>query len=221
MSLKSNKTKVETLKNCFLFHPLMASKILFRAVIEVLGKPKEHVEESIRAYLDKLKTNQDYEFINEEIAEIKKQEEQDLWGIFAEIEVKTSSTELLTDFCFNYMPSQIEILEPSEMKLSDDEISGILNSFQAKLHQVDMVAKQVKKERDYFKTNMSSLLRNYLTFLLSRKPLTSDQLSKITGVPADNLEDFLDKLIDSGKINLKEGLYSLNLEQKKEENNDR
>jgi hypothetical protein len=199
----------------------MASKILFRAVIEVLGKPKEHVEESIRAYLDKLKTNQDYEFINEEIAEIKKQEEQDLWGIFAEIEVKTSSTELLTDFCFNYMPSQIEILEPSEMKLSDDEISGILNSFQAKLHQVDMVAKQVKKERDYFKTNMSSLLRNYLTFLLSRKPLTSDQLSKITGVPADNLEDFLDKLIDSGKINLKEGLYSLNLEQKKEENNDR
>ena len=67
---------------------------------------------------------------------------------------------------------------------------------------------------------MSSLLKNYLTFLLSRKPLTSDQLSKITGVPADNLEDFLDKLIDSGKINLKEGLYSLNLEQKKEENND-
>ncbi len=200
----------------------MANKILFRAVIEVLGKPMEHVEKSIRTYLDNLKKNQDYELINEEIAEVKKQEEQkqELWGTFAEIEVKTESTEKLIDFCLTYMPSQIEVLEPSEMKFSDDEISGLLNSLQAKLHQVDMIAKQAKHERDYFKTNMSSLLKNYLIFLLSRKPLTSEQLSKVTGVPADNLEDFLDKLIDSGKINLKEGLYSLNLEQKKEENND-
>ena len=35
---------------------IMEKKILFRAVIEVLGKPKEHVNESLHNYIKDLKS---------------------------------------------------------------------------------------------------------------------------------------------------------------------
>jgi len=49
----------------------MEKKIHFRAVIEVLGKPKEHVNDSLQNYIKNLKENERYEVTNEEYAEIK------------------------------------------------------------------------------------------------------------------------------------------------------
>ena len=56
----------------------MEKKILFRAVIEVLGKPQEHVDKSLKQFVEKLKTSGTYEVISEEYADLKKQEEQEL-----------------------------------------------------------------------------------------------------------------------------------------------
>jgi len=50
-------------------------------------------------------------------------------------------------------------------------------------------------------------LNNYILVLLSKGNLTSEQLSGLTGVNKDKLEDYLDKLIDAGKVDLKEGIY--------------
>src|SRR3989344_575255 len=199
----------ETLKNHLFLSLIMENDILFRAIIEVLGKPKEHIEKSLKEYLDNLKNNKNYKVISQEIAEVKKQEGQELWVVFAELEVKTNQVDSLISFCFDYMPSVIEILEPRKLSLSDLEISQFLNDLQGKLHYVDMVAKQVKLENDYLKKNMGSLLRNYVLLLLSKQSLSSTQLSKLTGVDKDKLEDFLDQLIDKEKIDLKEGVYYL------------
>ena len=199
----------ETLKNHLFLSLIMENDILFRAIIEVLGKPKEHIEKSLKEYLDNLKNNKNYKVISQEIAEVKKQEGQELWVVFAELEVKTNQVDSLISFCFDYMPSVIEILEPQKLSLSDLEISQFLNDLQGKLHHVDMVAKQVKLENDYLKKNMGSLLRNYVLLLLSKQSLTSEQLSRLTGVDKDKLEDFLDQLIDKEKIDLKEGVYYL------------
>ncbi|MBU0469910.1 MAG: hypothetical protein KKA62_05765 [Nanoarchaeota archaeon] len=185
----------------------MEKKIVFRTVIEVLGKPKEHVEDSMHKYLEKLKTNKEYLVLNEEIAEIKKHGDTDLWMIFAELEVSTAEVQDLINFCFDYMPSLIEVIEPSELKFKEEEVSTFLNDLQAKLHYVDMLTKQLKTENDSLKQNTAALLKNYVLVLLAKKSLSSEQLSNLTGVSKDMLEDFLDRLIDQGKIDLKEGLY--------------
>lgn len=187
----------------------MEKKILFRAVIEVLGKPKEHVESSLKEFLQNIKDNERYELINQELANLKKQEDDDLWMIFAEVEVKTEKIEDLVNFCFIYMPSLIEIIEPRELKLSDLDISNFLNDLQAKLHNVDMVAKQLKIENDTLKSNTIILLKNYLLVLLRQTNLTAETMSNLTGVSKDKIEDFLDQLIDEDKIDLKEGIYFL------------
>lgn len=197
----------EKLKNTLSLYLQMVEEIIFRTVIEILGKPKEHVEKALKDYVKQIKEDENFKVIKEDFAEIKKQEDQDLWAIFVELEIKTAKIDHIIDFCFEYMPSILEIVNPKKLTLEDSQISGFLNDLQAKLHQVDMVAKQVKLENDHLKTNMAGLLKNYIVVLLSKANLTSQQLSKLTGVRQEKLEDFLDQLIDEGKIDLKEGVY--------------
>ncbi|HIG93250.1 TPA: hypothetical protein HA242_00230 [Candidatus Woesearchaeota archaeon] len=186
----------------------MGKTILFRAVVEVLGRPQEHVESTLKQYLDNLKKDARYKVMQVDIAKLKKQDDQELWMTFAEVEVKTEKLDHLTSFSFDYMPSLIEILEPAELALKDAEVSSFLNDLQAKLHQVDMVAKQLRLENDFLKKNTRNLLRNYLTILLRKGGgMTSTQLSTLTGVEQDKLEDYLDSLIDQGQVDLKKGVY--------------
>src|SRR3989338_2253665 len=197
----------ERLKNTFPIRTSMGKTILFRAVVEVLGRPQEHVESTLKQYLDNLKKDARYKVMQVDIAKLKKQDDQELWMTFAEVEVKTEKLDHLTSFSFDYMPSLIEILEPAELALKDAEVSSFLNDLQAKLHQVDMVAKQLRLENDFLKKNTRNLLRNYLTILLRKGGgMTSTQLSTLTGVEQDKLEDYLDSLIDQGQVDLKKGV---------------
>ena len=198
----------ERLKNTFPIRTSMGKTILFRAVVEVLGRPQEHVESTLKQYLDNLKKDARYKVMQVDIAKLKKQDDQELWMTFAEVEVKTEKLDHLTSFSFDYMPSLIEILEPAELALKDAEVSSFLNDLQAKLHEVDMVAKQLRLENDFLKKNTRNLLRNYLTILLRKGGgMTSTQLSTLTGVEQDKLEDYLDSLIDQGQVDLKKGVY--------------
>ncbi len=195
--------------------------ITFRAVIEVLGKPQQHVEKAMRDLLQQLRQDQQYKVLRQGLGAVKKREEAELWTTFAELEIKTDRLEAMASFCFEYMPSIIEILEPKELAVSEGELSQFLNDLQAKLHQVDMVAKQLRMESDIWRRNLGALLRNYVIVLLKQGNLDANMLSRLTGVDKDKLEDFLDQLIDEGRIDLKEGIYFLKKkEDRKEEKND-
>src|SRR3989338_4025248 len=53
----------KTLKNPLRSRKIMEYNILFLAVIEVLGKPKEHVESAIKEYIVQLKQNPKYKVL--------------------------------------------------------------------------------------------------------------------------------------------------------------
>ena len=196
----------------------MEQKIVFRTIIEVLGKPKEHVETALKSYIEKLKTNKQYTLLSEEFAEVKKEDEQELWLTFAELEVETNEIQDLIAFCFDYMPSSIEIIRPKDFQFKDNDVSQFLNDLQAKLHHVDMVVKQVKMQHDQAKKNLGALLKNYITVLLRKGNLTGQQLSNLTGISKDTMEDFLDQLIDEGKIDLDNDTYHIKKEELKSSN---
>jgi len=188
--------------------------IVFRAVLELLGKPQEHIEASMKEYIQKLKQDKRFKVQHEEYADVKKQEEQDLWATFAELEVKTEELQNLTIFCLDYMPSLIEIIEPGQLIITDIQFSEFLNDLQTKLHQIDILAKHVKIENDHLKRNLGGLLNNYIQVLLKHNNLSAVQLSQLTGASQDQLEDYLDQMMDAGKIDLKEGIYFLKEKQK-------
>ena len=183
-------------------------------MIEILGKPKEHVEKSMKDYLQKIKEDQRYKVLREEFAELKKQDD-DLWATFTELEMELNEAQDMTSFCFDYMPSVIEIISPANLVISEKDLSDLFNDLQARLHQVDMIAKQLKMENDGLKLNMGRMLKNYLVVVLGRGDFDLEQLSKYTGVSEDKLGDYLDKMIDEGLVLMEKGIYSLNGEKLK------
>jgi predicted XRE-type DNA-binding protein len=183
------------------------TKIVFRVILEVLGKPQVHVEEALKGYLKQIHEDSRYKIITQELAPTKQQEGQEMWTTFAELELETKEIKNVVNFCFDYMPSLVEIVEPEELTLTDVQATEFFSDLQGKLHHVDMVAKKTKLENDHLQRNMSLLLKNYILVLLTQNNLSSEQIAKLTGVSKDKIEDFLDKLIDEKKVDLKEGVY--------------
>ena len=179
-----------------------------RVILEVLGKPKEHVEKTIKMLVEKAKEDPEITIINEKYAEIKAQEKT-MFSTFVELEMVTKGINTLIGFCFDFMPSSIEIEKPEQLMLKNRNISDIFNDLQAKLHSVDMVAKTLKAERDFLKRNLNTMISNLITILIKINKNTSEDLSKFTGINKEELEKHLEPLIKEGKIKKEEDKYQL------------
>ena len=178
-----------------------------RTIIEVLGKPKEHVESALKQYIEHIKEDTEFVVLNEDYSEIR--EQGNLWSKFVELELVVKGTMKLISFCFEYMPSSIEVLKPENLTMSNPELSNFLNDLQARLHSVDMVVKQLKAENDFIKNNMSAVIHNIILICLKVSKLSLEQLSQITGIDKNELEIFTGKLLKENKIKKEDEIYSL------------
>ena len=178
-----------------------------KAIIEVLGKPKEHVEKAMADYIENIKKDTDLAVVKEEYSEPK--EKDNFWLMFVDMEIVFKGLPKLVRFCFEYMPSSIEILKPEALAVHNHEISGFLNDLQARLHNVDMAVKQLKNENIFLKRNMKTLLENSIKTLLSLGSLDIEKISRLTGVQKAELESFLDKIVEENKLKKEGSNYSL------------
>ena len=178
-----------------------------RTIIEVLGKPKEHVENSIKDYIEHIKQDSELVILNEEYSELKEQGK--LWSQFVELDLVVKGTQKLISFCFEYMPSSIEVIKPENLDMTNREISSFLNDLQARLHNVDMIVKQLKAENDFLRLNMNAVIHNAVLICLKVSKLTLEQLSQITGVDKKELGIFVEKLLKENKIKKENELYCL------------
>lgn len=175
--------------------------------MEVLGKPKEHVEKTIKEYVEKIKQDPDLIILKEEFADTKQQDK--FWSTFAELEMVVKGIPKLIGFCFDYMPSSIEIIKPDELKMDSKETADFLNDLQARLHNLDMMVKQLKNENTFLKRNMNKIIKNIILVSLTKAKLNKEQLSKATGIEEKELKIFLNELIEEKSIKKEDDLYSL------------
>ncbi|MBI2647300.1 hypothetical protein HYW99_02380 [Candidatus Woesearchaeota archaeon] len=184
-----------------------SAHIRCRTIIEVLGKPKEYVEDALKQYIEHIKEDSELVVLNEEYSEAKEQGK--LWSKFVELDLVVKGIKKLIGFCFEYMPSSIEVIKPEQLIMSSNELSNFFNDLQARLHNVDMVVKQLKAENDFLKHNLNAILHNSIMICLKVSKLSLDQLSQVTGVDKKELEIFVEKLIKENKIKKEEEVYSL------------
>lgn len=174
----------------------------------MLGKPKEHIETTLKTFVEEIKKNQDYMVLKEDFAEAKEQET--MWSAFVELEIVFTDIKTLLPFCFDYMPSSIEVIRPDNLGIPSKDLSNFLNDLQGKLHHVDMVAKQLKAETVVLKKNLNTSLKNVILLVLGiKKTPDLEELSKFTGIKKEELIPFLDQLIKDEKIKKEEKGYSL------------
>ena len=178
-----------------------------RVIIEVLGKPKEHVEETRNNIISQLESDKEMLITNKYLADTK--EEDGLWSTFLEVELWFSSLKKLMQFSIIYMPSHIEILRPDQMILKTQDLSEVLSDFIQNLHTLNQVYHEKNIENDALKRTLGFMMKNSTLVALTRKPMNIEELSKYVGIAKDTLKPALDNLIKENRTELKGGLYYL------------
>jgi len=178
-----------------------------RIIIELMGKPKEHIEKTIKEYLKRISEDENFELLSNDIAEIEPKDE--YFVTFAEIEILCKDVPSLVGFCFDYMPSSIEIIEPEKINYDRYQLSSIINDLQARLHQVDAALKTMRSESMFLRRNASSLLKNLIAATLRGQEVDMKTLVIATGVEESELKQFLEHMKKEGLVEEHEGKFKL------------
>jgi hypothetical protein len=116
-------------------------------IVEMAGMPAEHVKETLTKHVNVLTKFKDINVYNIAVSEPKQLENSEgIFTCFAEVEFDTENFGRLSDTVFDFMPSSIEILEPSKITFNLQEAASILNNISGRMHRYDEVARyaQVK-----------------------------------------------------------------------------
>lgn len=117
--------------------------ITIKAIIEIVGAPKEHVEKTVKLVVDKIK-ERNIEIINHSIAEVKQIKQ--FWSSFVEADLKFDKFDSLLGFCFDFMPSSVELISPDKIEFGTMDFNNYLNDILARIHRYDMVLKQLNAQ---------------------------------------------------------------------------
>mgnify|MGYP001567471202 FL=1 len=127
----------------------MSSHENIRAVLilDIIGRPPEHLTESLEKLIEEMEKEKGFKIISKEIKEptIMK-DNKEFYTTFAEIEVEVEDILYLAILMFKYMPANIEVISPGEIKLSNNGWSDILSELVRRLHSYDEVARIMQIE---------------------------------------------------------------------------
>ena len=121
-------------------------KIKLMVIVEMMGKPPEHLIQTLSSHVDKMKEEKGIKVIGKKISEPKKIENSDLFSTFAEVELEISDIEQLMMILFRYMPSHIEIIEPESIRINNFDLNTLCNEITRRLHDYDTIAKTIGYE---------------------------------------------------------------------------
>jgi hypothetical protein len=180
------------------------------AILEVLGKPKEHVAETLRLLLKKAQDTKELQVIEHHIEEPEQfEEDSKLYSGILELELKLLNLETVFGFIFDYMPTSLEISEPDGMTFDLSTFNGFLSDFIGRIHEYDKIVKEKIGENVQLQQNIDLLIRNLVMVGLKDSNLTIEEISARIGIAAESLKPFLNKLVDTKVLNEKENKYSI------------
>lgn len=182
--------------------------IHFTTILEMMGKPKEHIEQTLKEYVEKIKNDEHFELVKADFEEAKEFED-GMFSVFVELDVLSKNAEQLLLFCFDYMPSSIEIIDPEVIKHSSYEFSGYLNDLQTRLHNMDMIVKKVNATNQKLNSNVEAILKNSIILSITSGGNTLAQISSNLGIPESDMTNILNQLIGSGAITKDGDVYSM------------
>lgn len=180
-------------------------QLLVRVVIEVLGAPKEHVEDAVKLVVDRVHHQKDLDVVSEDTYEA--EEKGKLFSTFSEMEIWFRDTDVLTRFLFDFTPSSVEVMQPSTVPLDAHHLSGFLNDFLLKMHESGMKLKDLSARTQLLTKNTDTLVRNFLNHVLETSR-SSEELSKILGIPKDNIEAILANFEKAGIVKKEGEVYT-------------
>jgi len=105
-----------------------------RAIIEVAGFPEEHIRNILGEVVNHIKGNNHLQVVREHVSDVKNVKDK-LFSGFIELELRGPGFNALNQFCYDYMPSSIEILDMEKITVPAQEVMDSVNDMLAKLHE--------------------------------------------------------------------------------------
>ena len=176
--------------------------LMINTIIEIVGKPREHVEETLRMVLKQLRDEKGVDVLGGKVHEPKAQGA--FFSTFAELHMLVKDFATLIGLCFSYMPSSVEIVEPAQFKLAPTEVANLFNDLLGRLHEIDLRLKGANAANILLDQNLYNLLKNAVILALTSGAKTVGELSVHVGINEQQLEPFLAKFADE-KVVRKDG----------------
>jgi hypothetical protein len=120
-----------------------------RLVIELMGRPPEHIAESLNTLVVRMGAEKGVKIVDKKYNSPTRVKDTDnLFIAFAEVEAEFETLESFFGVVLNYMPANIEIFSPDKIKMSSHEVNSLSNFMIGKLHNYDAIAKRLIAERN-------------------------------------------------------------------------
>lgn len=123
----------------------------------MLGRPAEHIKISLEQLIDRIGENPGIKIIQRKVHEphlIDKEKakhlplEEELYSTFAEVDIELDNLMLLFALVLNTLPSNIEVVEPEELRLKNFDLSSLVSDLTIKLHKYDEITKTLMLEKN-------------------------------------------------------------------------
>jgi len=116
-------------------------------ILEMLGKPKDFVVESLNKTIEKLSEEKDVQLISKDVKEAKEHtQNKEFFTTFAELEVEVTQISTLAMLMFIYMPAHIEVISPEKIMVTNNSYSELLSELTRRLHRYDEIARVLQLE---------------------------------------------------------------------------
>ncbi len=179
--------------------------ILAQVSFEVIGNPKEHVTRTIHGYVNNIKNDSRISVLSEEFGEPEKIEG-GLWSTFVDTEMLVEGLDRFTWMCINFMPANIDIIAPENLKFREKDLTNWLNDLLAKLHEISHTVRDTNIKNKALSQGMNALIQNSL-LLAAENYHSKNEIGRKMGIPVKQLEPFFKSLKERGRLEEKKGRY--------------
>ena len=128
-------------------------------IVEVIGKPPNHLNETLEKIIKEIGNEKDVVVVSKKINNPEPMKNQKgFYMNFAEIEVEVKDIIKLVILMFKYMPAHIEIINPEAIVLTNNGWNDILNELTRRLHGYDEMARIVQVEKSILEKRLREVL---------------------------------------------------------------
>jgi len=117
-------------------------KIVGIFIIEVMGRPKKHLVKTLEDLSRQIGEEKGVKIIQKKINEpTGVKDQKNLFTSFAEVEIEVDEVLILASLMFKYMPSHIEIVEPENIRITNNSFGELLSELTRRLHKYEELVK--------------------------------------------------------------------------------
>ena len=179
-----------------------------RILFVMIGKPKEHIEATMKNYIGEIEITDETVMISKTFAPVNDLED-GMFSTFCEIDILVKDLETLIGFCYTYMPASIEITEPEHINYRNTDFNTMFNDLLLRLHEVSIELKKSLAKIQFAEDNTGKLVFNLIVLSLKPKAKTLDEIYEDTKINKDDIAKFLEQMIQMGAVLKKGDLYGL------------